>query len=122
MWETLKEVNMMNRYNLYFSKILPHTLLINHPAQVCSTEMFNFPSCSLTVPTNKIRVSVGKNDPVAIGSYDLLCNGKLKPKKADTSFTVFKLTLCILTSVELFVYLKLSTCIEFAGLKQKPIF
>lgn len=87
MWETLKEVNMMNRYNLYFSKILPHTSLINHPAQVCSTEMFNFPSCGLTVPTSKIRKSVGKNDPVATGSYDLLCNGELKPKKADTNFS-----------------------------------
>lgn len=88
MWETLKEVNMMNRYNLYFSKILPHTLLINHPAWVCSTEIFSFPSCSHTVPTNKI--SAGKDDLMSPGSYNL-CSSRdkqTKPKKADVTFTV----------------------------------
>lgn len=72
MWETLNEVNMMNRYNLYFSKILPHALLINHPVWVCITEMFNFPSSSHIVPTHKI--SARKNGSVSTGSYNLLSN------------------------------------------------
>lgn len=74
MWETLKEVNMMNRYNIYFSKILPHTWFINHSAWVCGREMFNFPSCGHTVPTNKIKISAGKNDSTSTGSYNLLSN------------------------------------------------
>lgn len=70
MWETLKEANMMNRYNLYFSKILPHTSVINHPGWVCVTELFNFPSSCHVFPTHKI--SAGKNSSASTVYYNLL--------------------------------------------------
>lgn len=63
--------------------------------------MFNFPSCSHTVPTNER--SAGKDDLMSPGSYNLFSSRdkQTKPKKADVSFTVSEKMLCILILMEI---------------------
>lgn len=90
MWETLKEVNMMNRYNLYFSKILPHTSLINHPAWVCVRVVqlsIHYLYCSNS--QNKCWKKKALHQlSITICSVIEIYKLRSKTKKADSSFMV----------------------------------